>query len=127
MVAPFPDKFGSAKGKPRLWADYEMKIGIIRAGHRIGTCRAFPQTPAHRTNRKLAGLPPIRVHVGADEVLLHDSLRYVERAVAVGVDARVDVWEGMPHGFLSGIGTLATSNQALDEIGRFLGDRLNLP
>ena len=45
---------------------------------------------------------------------------------AYGVDARVDVWEGMPHGFLSGIGTLAASNQALDEIGRFLADRLNL-
>ena len=75
---------------------------------------------------KLAGLPPIRVHVGDDEVLLDDSLRYVERAVAAGVDARVDVWEGMPHGFLSGIGTLAASRQALDEIGGFLAGRLNL-
>jgi monoterpene epsilon-lactone hydrolase len=33
---------------------------------------------------KLAGLPPIRVHVGDDEVLLDDSLHYVERAVAAG-------------------------------------------
>ena len=74
----------------------------------------------------LAGLPPVRIHVGDDEVLLDDSLRYVERAVAAGVDARVDVWEGMLHGFLSGIGTLAASEQALDEIGRFLADRLNL-
>jgi epsilon-lactone hydrolase len=74
---------------------------------------------------KLAGLPPIRVHVGDDEVLLDDSLRYVERAIAAGVDARVDVWEGMPHGFLSDIGSLAASKEALDEIGRFLADRLN--
>src|ERR1700730_8026075 len=35
----------------------------------------------------LTGLPPIRVHVGDDEVLLDDSRRYVERAVAAGVDA----------------------------------------
>ena len=76
---------------------------------------------------EFAGLPPICVHVGDDEVLLDDSLRYVERAVAAGVDARVDVWEGMPHGFLSGIGTLAASNQSLDEIGRFLADCLSLP
>jgi acetyl esterase/lipase len=76
---------------------------------------------------EFAELPPICVHVGDDEVLLDDSLRYVERAVAAGVDARVDVWEGMPHGFLSGIGTLAASNQSLDEIGRFLADRLSLP
>lgn len=73
---------------------------------------------------ELAGLPSIRVHVGDDEVLLDHSLRYVERAVAAGVDARVDVWEGMSHGFLSGIGTLAASTQALDEIDRFLTDRL---
>src|SRR6266550_125871 len=35
----------------------------------------------------VSGLPPIRVHVGDDEVLLDDSRRYVARAVAAGVDA----------------------------------------
>jgi acetyl esterase/lipase len=73
---------------------------------------------------ELIGLPPIRVLVGDDEVLLDDSLGYVERAVAAGVDARVDVWEGMAHGFLSGIGKLAASTEALDVIGAFLADRL---
>jgi len=73
---------------------------------------------------EFVGLPPIRVHVGDDEVLLDDSLRYVERAVAAGVDARADVWEGMAHGFLSGIGKLAASTQALDTIGAFLAGRL---
>ncbi|MDR3762819.1 MAG: alpha/beta hydrolase [Acidobacteriota bacterium] len=73
---------------------------------------------------ELAGLPPIRVLVGDDEVLLDDSLGYVERAVAAGVDARLDVWEGMAHGFLSGIGKLAASTQALDVIGAFLAGRL---
>jgi epsilon-lactone hydrolase len=68
----------------------------------------------------LAGLPPIRVHVGDDEVLLDDSLRYVERAVAAGVDAKLDVWEGMPHGFLGGVGHLEATSQALGAIGAFL-------
>jgi epsilon-lactone hydrolase len=72
----------------------------------------------------VAGLPPIRVHVGDDEVLLDDSHRYVERAVAAGVDAKLDVWEGMPHGFLSGIGNLNAAAQALDAIGAFLMERL---
>jgi len=31
------------------------------------------------------------VYVGDDEVLLDDSVRFVERAVAAGVDARLDV------------------------------------
>jgi epsilon-lactone hydrolase len=47
----------------------------------------------------MVGLPPIRVQAGNDEVLLDDSVRFVERAVAAGTDARLDVWEAMPHGF----------------------------
>ena len=35
-------------------------------------------------------------------MLLDDSRRYVERAVAAGVDAELDVWMGMPHGFVTG-------------------------
>jgi acetyl esterase/lipase len=71
----------------------------------------------------LAGLPPIRVQVGDDEVLLDDSRRYVERAIAAGVDAKLDVWEGMPHGFLGGIGSFNASAQALEAIGEFLTKR----
>jgi monoterpene epsilon-lactone hydrolase len=74
----------------------------------------------------LAGLPPVRVHVGDDEVLLDDALRYVARAVDAGVDARVDVWQGMPHGFSSGVGKLAAANQALAAIGTFLAQRLDV-
>jgi acetyl esterase/lipase len=73
----------------------------------------------------LAGLPPLRVHVGDDEALLDDSRRYVERAVAAGVDAKLDVWEGMAHGFLGGIGGFTAAAQALEGIGAFLAGRLN--
>ena len=73
---------------------------------------------------RLSGLPPICIHVGDDEVLLDDSRRYIERAVAEGVDARLDVWTGMPHGFVASIGTLKASAQALDAIGMVLTERL---
>jgi monoterpene epsilon-lactone hydrolase len=71
----------------------------------------------------LKGLAPIRVHVGNDEVLLDDSVRLVDRAVTVGVDARLDVWRGMVHGYLGGIGRLAASTETLQLIGEFLIDR----
>ena len=71
----------------------------------------------------LAGLPPIRVHVGEDEVLLDDSVRFVDRALAAGVDAQLDVWEGMVHGFLGGVRRLSASTQALQQIGSFLSRR----
>src|SRR6266850_2361550 len=73
---------------------------------------------------RLSGMPSVRIHVGDDEVLLDDSLRYVERAVAAGVDARAEVWMGMPHGFPGSIGRLKAAAQTLDAIGAFLAERL---
>ena len=55
--------------------------------------------------------------MGNEEVLLDDSRGYVERAVAADVDAKLDVWQGMPHGFLSGIGGFNAAALALDAIG----------
>lgn len=72
----------------------------------------------------LSGLPPIRIHVGDDELLLDDSRRYVERAVAAGVDAKLDVWMGMPHGFVTGIGQFEAARQSLNAIGVYLREHL---
>jgi monoterpene epsilon-lactone hydrolase len=72
----------------------------------------------------LTGLPPIRIHVGDDEVLLDDSRRYVERAVAAGVDAKLDIWIGMPHGFVTNVGGFNAAKQALKASGAFLTERL---
>ena len=71
-----------------------------------------------------ANLPSLRVHVGDDEVLLDDSLDYVQRAVAAGADARVDVWMGMAHGFIGRVGQLDATGAALGRVGDFLSERL---
>jgi monoterpene epsilon-lactone hydrolase len=84
---------------------------------------ADPNDPAASPLRAdLTGLPPIRIHVGDDEVLLDDSVRFVERALAAGVDAQLDVWEGMVHGFPGSVGQLSASKQALEQIGSFLSE-----
>ena len=57
-------------------------------------------------------------------MLLDDSRRSVERAVAAGVDATLDVWMGMAHGFTNSVGRMHAANQALDAIGAFLRERL---
>ncbi|SDI68933.1 alpha/beta hydrolase [Paraburkholderia phenazinium] len=86
---------------------------------------ADPKLPlASPLHARLSGLPPVRIHVGDDELLLDDSRSYVERAVAAGTDARLDVWMGMPHGFAGSIGRLKASAQALDAIGVFLAEKL---
>jgi epsilon-lactone hydrolase len=75
----------------------------------------------------VAGLPPVRVHVGDDEVLLDDSRRYIAKAIAADVDAKIDVWMGMPHGFVGRVGTLKAADLAMDAVGVFLGERLGAP
>src|SRR6266568_1656532 len=86
---------------------------------------ADPQNPlASPLYGDLSGLPPIRVHVGDEEVLLDDSRRYVERAVAAGVDAELDVWMGVPHGFVTAIREFDAARQALNAIGAFTAERL---
>jgi epsilon-lactone hydrolase len=100
--------------RPQVAELVHSYLGSADAGHPLAS-------PLHA---RLSGLPPTRIHVGDDEVLLDDSLRYVERAVAAGVDARADVWMGMPHGFPASIGRLKAAALALDAIGAFLAERL---
>ncbi len=71
----------------------------------------------------LSGFPPVRIHVGGAEVLLDDSVRWTEGAVDAGVDARLDVWEGLPHGFIGSIGQMQGADAALTYIGAFLTER----
>jgi epsilon-lactone hydrolase len=86
---------------------------------------ADPEGPlASPLAARLSGMPPVRIHVGDDEVLLDDSRRYVDRAVAAGVDARLDVWMGMPHGFPASVAKLKAASQALDAVAAFLTERL---
>jgi epsilon-lactone hydrolase len=69
-------------------------------------------------------MPPVSIHIGDDEVLLDDSRRYVDRAIGAGVDARLDVWMGMPHGFPASVPKLKAAGQALDAVAAFLIQRL---
>lgn len=68
----------------------------------------------------LTKLPPVRIHVGEDEVLLDDSRRYADRFVASGGVCEVHVWAGMTHVFPSAVGMLEAAGRALDDMGGFL-------
>lgn len=68
----------------------------------------------------LANLPPIRIDVGNDEILLDDAVRFADRARAAGGDIALSIWEGMPHVFQSSLGRLAAAEQSLEAIGAFL-------
>jgi monoterpene epsilon-lactone hydrolase len=72
----------------------------------------------------LAGLPPVRIHVGEDDVLLDDSVRYGERFEREGGTIQVHSWQGMIHVFPSNVALLKAAKEALDDIGDFLNRQL---
>ena len=47
----------------------------------------------------LSGLPPILAQVGNSETMYGDSVAYVEKAQASGVDARIEAFDDVPHGW----------------------------
>jgi len=68
----------------------------------------------------LSSLPPIRIDVGEDEILLDDSLRFEAAARSANVPCEVHVWQGMVHVFPTNIAMLKAASEALDGVGAFL-------
>lgn len=73
----------------------------------------------------LSGLPPMLVHVGANEILLDDARRLVDRARDAGVQASLGAFGGMWHVFQAF--PIPEAKRSLREIGGFIrrvtGDR----
>ncbi len=68
----------------------------------------------------LAGLPPLLIHAGGDEILLSDATRLAERAADAGVDATLDVAPGLWHVWHGWAGALPEAAAALERIGAFV-------
>jgi monoterpene epsilon-lactone hydrolase len=73
----------------------------------------------------LSGLPPLLIHVGEHEILLDDALRFGDRAVASGVEARTVVWPQMFHVFHMFAPILPEARQANDQIAAFILSRMS--
>jgi acetyl esterase/lipase len=68
----------------------------------------------------LAGLPPLLLQVGGDEVLLDDSRLFAERARAAGVEATVRVFDGMWHVFHFHAPEVPEAQAAMNDIAAFI-------
>lgn len=68
----------------------------------------------------LYGLPPLLIHVGADEVLRDDSTRLAERARAAGVQVEIKIWPVVPHAWQLAPHLIPEARQSLRESAAFL-------
>src|SRR5467141_3669980 len=67
----------------------------------------------------LAGVPPLLIHVGADEVLRDDSTRLAERARAAGVSVELKIWPVVPHAWQLAPHLIPEARQSLRESATF--------
>jgi acetyl esterase/lipase len=67
----------------------------------------------------LAGLPPMLVQVGEDEILLADATRLAQRALAFGVPCRLEIHEKRWHVFHLSAFWLRSARMALGRLSAF--------
>lgn len=94
--------------------------GLARAAQ-FYLCGADPRDPlASPLYADLKGLPPLLIHVGADETLLDDSTLLAERARAAGVPVELTVWAAVPHVWQMFHPFVPESRRSLDAAAEFL-------
>lgn len=67
-----------------------------------------------------AGLPPILIQVGTDEILLDDSRRLVELAKKDGSEIELEIWTRMFHAWHMHFFLLSDARKAINKIGQFV-------
>jgi len=68
----------------------------------------------------LAGMPPLYIQVGADEILLSDSTRITEKIIAAGGSADLEIWPEMWHVFQMFLRFMPEGRQAVQKIGAYV-------
>jgi epsilon-lactone hydrolase len=69
---------------------------------------------------ELSGLPPIAVYYGQYELFASESAEFARRAQAAGNDVTLTQVDAGQHSFIIGAGWVPESDQAIDEMGRWL-------
>jgi len=84
------------------------------AGHSPLDAAASPLYGSHKD------LPPLQLHVGTAEILLSDSLAYVERAREAGAAIEAHLWQAMPHVFPNAFAFLEGAENAMGMMAEFI-------
>ena len=71
-------------------------------------------------NGKLAGLPPMLIQTGGNEIFLNEDEEFAHKAAHAGVPVTLSIYPGMPHNFGICLPELEESVQSEYEIRDFV-------
>jgi monoterpene epsilon-lactone hydrolase len=87
---------------------------------------ADPQTPyASPLYGDPAGLPPVLIQVGSDEILRDDATRTAEKLQLNDHRSRLEIWPRMPHVFQLFVPFLPEARKAIARAGDFISNVVN--
>lgn len=115
LLSPWVDlTFGGDSIRQLRDRDPMLAIDWIRHGAELYRGRRPASDPGcSPLLANLAGLPPMLIQVGSDEVLLDDARRLAQRVGSVGGAVELEIYDGMWHVFQLHAGLLATADAAL--------------
>ncbi|MEJ2455781.1 MAG: alpha/beta hydrolase [Candidatus Thiodiazotropha sp.] len=120
MMSPALDLAGDGESHIRLQNAPLLTKELIDLFNRAyvgeGDLRSSLVTPFYSD---MAGLPPILIHVGSNELLVDDSLTLAERIEQAGGPVELKVWQDMVHCWQLYGPMLEESMQSMEEIARF--------
>ncbi|NOJ49011.1 alpha/beta hydrolase [Bradyrhizobium archetypum] len=67
-----------------------------------------------------AGLPPVLIQVGSDEILRDDAVRMAEKLRSYNARSELEIWHRMPHTWQLFAPVLPEARQAIAQIGKFI-------
>jgi acetyl esterase/lipase len=122
LISPWTDlSLSGASWRTKANVELVLNVDKMRQAVPLYLGTADPRAPlASPLFAKLAGLPPLLIQVGSDEVLLSDSTELALRARAAGVEASLEIWDGMQHVWPFVAGILPEGRHAIKRMGDFI-------
>ncbi len=99
---------------------------MLNAGHLPGLAHYYlagadPRTPyASPLYGDPAGLPPVLIQVGGDEILRDDAVRMAEKLRRDNPRSKLEIWPRMPHTWQLFVPFLPEAHRAIAQIGDFI-------
>ena len=105
------------------WADPMVRLGWVEQGMRWYACP--PEALEHRPlETSLAGLPPMLVQTGDQEIFFAGSMRLAQHAERCGVPCKLEVYAGRWHVFHLQAFYLASARTAIGALAGFARERV---
>jgi epsilon-lactone hydrolase len=119
----FPDPFSKKTAKP----DPILSSKILEGYAKYYAGNTEPTNPLiSPIYADLRGLPPLLIHVGENEILLDESIRFSEKARQAGVIITLVTWEGMFHVFQL-FSFLPETQKSMEQINSFVSIEIAQP